>query len=92
VKAYQTRFPNQRPEDLNDGKTRGQILLWIKDYPLDRACELIQAYMQIDIAWFATKGYDFQTFRNNLQKIAQALDSGQSPSGVDWNKVFGRTG
>jgi len=91
VTAYQTRFPGQRPEDLNDGKTRGQILLWIKDYPLDRACQLIQAYMQIDIAWFATKGYDFLTFRNNLQKIAQALDSGQNPSNVDWNKVFGRT-
>jgi hypothetical protein len=89
VKAYQTRFPDSRPEDLNDGKTRGQILSWVKDYPLERACQLIQVYFQMDAKWFNTKGYDFLTFRNNLNKIGQALDSGKDPDGneVDWGSV-----
>lgn len=90
VKAYQTRFPGGRPEDLNDGKVRGQMLGWLKDYPLERACELIQVYFQMDTKWFGAKGYDFLTFRNNLNTIGQALDSGQDPAGntVDWKKVF----
>lgn len=89
VKAYQTRYPGTRPEDLNDGKTRGQILAWIKEYPLERACELIQVYFQMDTKWFGAKGYDFITFRSNLNKIGQALDSGRDPDGnaVDWSKI-----
>lgn len=89
VKAYQTRYPDGRPEDLHDGKVRGQILNWIKDYPMDRACQLIQVYFQMDTKWFGTKGYDFLTFRNNLNKIGQALDSGKDPDGneVDWQKM-----
>jgi hypothetical protein len=89
VKAYQTRFPGSRPEDLNDGKVRGQILNWIAGYPLERACDLIQVYFQMDTKWFGTKGYDFLTFRHNLNKIGQALDTGQDPdgNGIDWSKV-----
>jgi hypothetical protein len=91
VRAYQVRFPGCRPEDLNDDKVRGQILTWIKNYPLERARQLIQVYFQMDTKWFGTKGYDFTTFRNNLNKIGQALDTGQDPDGnkVDWAKVFG---
>jgi hypothetical protein len=89
IKAYQTRFPASRPEDLNDGKVRGQILNFAKEYPLGRACELVQVYFQMDTKWFGTKGYDFITFRNNLNKIGQALDSGVDPDGntIDWSKV-----
>lgn len=89
VKAYQTRWPGKRPEDLNDGKVRGQMLNWIEDYPLDRARELIQVFFQMETKWFGTKGYDFLTFRNNLNKIAQALDSGHDPDGnsLDWEKI-----
>lgn len=94
VKAYQAKFPDGRPEDLNDGKIRGQILNWIKEYPLDRACDLIQTYFQMDSKWFGTKGYDFLTFRNNLNKVGQALDSGADPDGnkINWEKVFSAGG
>lgn len=90
VKAYQSRFPGSRPEDLHDPKVRGQIMALAKDYPIERLCELIQVYFQLEAKWFGTKGYDFMTFRNNLQVIGQALDSGTDPSGaaVDWNRVF----
>jgi hypothetical protein len=94
VKAYQSRFPDCRPEDLNDGKVRGQILNWIKEYPLDRACQLIQVYFQMDSKWFGTKGYDFLTFRNNLNKIGQALDSGSDPDGnqINWERLWAKIG
>ena len=94
VKAYQTRFPEGRPEDLQDGKVRGQIMNWISGLPegeksLQRACQLVQVFFQMDTKWFATKGYDFLTFRNNLQKIGQALDSGKDPDGnaINWGEV-----
>lgn len=88
VKAYQTRFKG-RPEDLNDPKVRGQIQNLVASYPVDRLSQLVQVYFQMDAKWFGTKGYDFLTFRNNLNKIGQALDSGQDPTGIDWGKVFG---
>lgn len=89
VTAYKTRFTEGRPEDLNDPKVRGQILGWIKSYPLERACQLIQVYFQMETKWFGTKGYDFITFRNNLNKVAQALDSGQDPDGnrINWGSI-----
>lgn len=89
VRAYQTRYPGGRPEDLNDPKVRGQILSWVSDYPIERAEQLIQVYFQMEAKWFNAKGYDFITFRNNLNKIGQALDSGEDPDGqqINW-KAF----
>lgn len=95
VKSFQTRFPTSRPEDLQDGKVRGQILNWIASYGnVERACQLIQVYFQMETKWFGTKGYDFMTFRNNLNKIGQALDSGTDPDGnkIDFAAVYGGAG
>lgn len=77
VQAYAKRFPERRPEDLSDGKVRGQIRLFAEQHPdIDRACQLIQVYFQMDQRWFETKGWDFLTFKNNLAVVGQALDSG----------------
>lgn len=94
VKAYQTKWPEGRPEDVKDGKTTGQIKSWLKSFPVDRACDLIQVYFQMDTKWFGTKGYDFQTFRSNLNKIGQALDSGADPDGnqINWNQIRKQVG
>ncbi len=88
--AWKERFPESRPEGLRDGKTIGQIRAWIKPYSADRACDLVRTYFKIDDKWFGAKGYDFYTFRDNLNKIALALDSGVSTDkDYDWSKVFG---
>lgn len=91
VKAYKTRFgEGARPEDLSDPKVRGQIAQFAADHPdVDRACELVQVYFQMDEKWFKQKGYDFFTFRNNLALVGQAVDSG-SPTGMNWDFVFGK--
>lgn len=82
IRAYQSRFKDGRPEDLSDGKVRGQIKLFAEQHPdIDRACQLIQVYFQMRTQWFETKGYDFLTFKNNLAVIGQALDSGIEATG-----------
>jgi hypothetical protein len=89
VKAYQKRYgPKARP-DLR-GKVSGQISIFLKDYTLERAVELIQAYCQMDGQkdWFKTKGHDFMTFLENLNPVSIALERGDE-SDFDWNKVFG---
>lgn len=76
VSAYEGKF-GHRPEDLSDPKVRGQITAWAKDHPdIDRACELVQVFFQLDRKWFQVKGYDFLTFRNNLNAVGQALAQG----------------
>ena len=87
VNAFQVRYPNVRP-DLR-GKVQGQIKTLLKDYPVDRAIELVQAYCQMDghRDWFKTKGHDFGTFIENLNPISIALESGDT-TGFDWSKVF----
>lgn len=84
VTAHQHRFPGQRPGDLDHPKVRGQIKAFAKDHPdIDRACELIQIYFQLDRPWFRTKGWDFLTFVSNLNAISQAADAGVDPESGD---------
>jgi hypothetical protein len=75
VKAYQKRWgSNVRPQF--DGKTLGQIREYLKSVPIERACNLIEVFCQMDQKWFNTKMHDFSTFVNNQNPIAYALDSG----------------
>lgn len=77
-KSFKKRFPKSDP--IVDGKTLGLINNFLKHMEIEKACLLIQAYFQIEDEWFRKKGYDFVTFVNNLQKIANAFSSG-SPTG-----------
>jgi hypothetical protein len=76
VKAYQKRYgPKARPP-LEDGKVQGQIKNFVKEFPLERACQLIEIYCGMGDSWFLTKGHDFGTFRENLTKVGLKLDTG----------------
>lgn len=91
IAAWKTKFPG-RPQDLTDPVVLGQIKAWLKYCPIERACQLIQVYFQVEDRWFGTKVYDFMTFKQNLNKIGLALDSGLQPGAAkeyDWSKVFG---
>lgn len=80
VKAYQTRYgPKARPELT--GKVQGEIKRLLKDTPIERACEMIQAYVQMNDAWFLNKGHDFGSFMANLTKVSLALDTGRQMLG-----------
>lgn len=81
VKAFQKKFPadrgGQMPRPYLGGKVQGQIKQFLAEVPFQRACELIQVYLQMDDPWFEKKAFDFTTFKENLQKISLALDTGR---------------
>jgi len=96
VNAYQVRYGIEARPPLS-GKVRGQIKRYLSEVPLERACDLIQVYCQMQDRWFETKAHDFGSFLENQAKIALALDTGRQPSdqsskAVDWEalgKEFG---
>jgi hypothetical protein len=88
VKAYQARYDGARPELV--GKVQGQIKNFLKQTPLQRACDLIQVYCQMNDRWFETKMHDFTTFLENLNKVSYALKHGteaQAGAHIDWSKI-----
>jgi hypothetical protein len=87
VKAYQTRYSEKTRPDLR-GKTIGQIKNFLRDLPIDRACNLIQVFCQMDDPWFIKKHHDFGTFLENQNKVSYALDTGEEVNSIDWTKVF----
>lgn len=87
VKAYQARYSAKTRPDLR-GKITGQIKNFLRDQPIERACNLIQVYCQMDDPWFIKKHHDFGTFLENLNKVSYALDTGQDANSIDWGKVF----
>lgn len=92
IAAYASAYKAKHggyPDEIRDGRVVGQINSWIAHYPLDRALQLVQAFMQIDDRWFDQRGRCFEAFRANLNKIGTALDSGQNPGSPNWEKIFG---
>ncbi len=95
-KAFKERYPDGGDPDVR-GKIQGQIKTLLKDYPIDRAVQMIQVYCQMDghRDWFKTKGHDFGTFIENLNPIIIAMNKGSEagkPSDLNWNEIFGREG
>lgn len=87
--AFRKRYPGVDPDVR--GKVQGQIKTLLKDYPLERAIQMIQAYLQMDghRGWFRTKGHDFTTFIENLNPIAIALAQGEeSNAPINWEKFW----
>jgi hypothetical protein len=89
VEAYRTRYGPLAKPDLSP-KVLGQIKNFLRSTDIQRACNMIQVYLQMDDRWFVTKAHDFSTFLANTQKITLALDTGSDMGSVDWNYVFGR--
>ena len=81
IAAFQRRYPGGRP-DLT-GKAQGQIKTFLRDTPIERACELIRQYCAMTDRWFLTKGHDFETFRQNVTKVGLALDTGRTVTATE---------
>ncbi len=78
IQAYRQRY-GEKSRPALVGKVQGQIKRFLGEVAIERACDLIQVYLQMDDPWFKTKCHDFGTFLENLNKIGLALDTGQSP-------------
>jgi len=82
VTAYQQRYGTEcRP--VIDGKTIGQMNQLLASVPVDQACNLIQVYCQMEDDWFLKKAHDFTTFTNNLNKVSNALNTGNDPNDLN---------
>jgi len=71
------------------GRIQGEMKALLGSVSLDRAMNLIQAYLQMDDEWFKKKHHDFTTFTQNLNKISVSLDQGRESGGINWDYVFG---
>lgn len=85
VLAYRKRYGEKARPDLG-GKVQGGIKRLLSGMPLQRACEMIQVFLQMDDQWFLTKAHDFGTFEQNLTKVGLALDTGKSGGMADWER------
>jgi hypothetical protein len=80
VAAFKKRYGEKSRPDVG-GKVQGGIKRLLSSTPLDRACDMIQVYLQMDDDWFKTKAHDFGTFEQNLTKVGLALDTGKKRGG-----------
>jgi hypothetical protein len=76
VAAYSKRY-GEGTRPFLDGKTLGGIKRYLGSVGIERACDLIAAYCQMNDSWFVTKAHDFETFAQNQNKITLALDTGR---------------
>lgn len=74
IKAYQGRY-NARP--VIDGRTQGLVKKILSTVPEDQACDMVQAFVQMNDPWFVKKAHDFPTFYENLTKVSMSLQTGQ---------------
>ena len=86
--AYKLRYGISPPIT---GQVAGQAKNLLGTIPLDRACEMVQAYLQMEDRWFLTKCHDFPTFAGNLGKVAVSLANGTAEPHEKrfWERVFG---
>lgn len=86
--AFRARYGMNPPID---GKAAGLAKNLLRSIPLEKACLLVQAYLQLEDQWFLTKCHDFPTFIQNLTKVAVALSHGAADPQERgyWARVFG---
>jgi hypothetical protein len=90
VKAYQKKYGEEARPDLR-GEIQGKIKRFLVDTPIERACELIETYCQMQDQWFLTKAHDFDTFIANLSKVGLKLDTGRQITRKDAQMAESRT-
>lgn len=74
-----------------DGKAAGIARNLLRTLSLERAQDLVQAYLQMDTPWFRTRGWALDTLAQNLNVVALSLANGTKEPGDReyWTKVFG---
>lgn len=74
-----------------DGKAAGVARNLLRTLPLERAQDIVRAYLQMDTSWFKTRGWALDTLAQNLNSVALSLANGTKEPGEKayWEKVFG---
>jgi hypothetical protein len=71
--AYKARYGSS---PIIVGKQAGLVQNLLKAIPLEKAVDLVRAYLAMDDSWFLTKHHDLETFQANLNKISSYLEQG----------------
>lgn len=89
VQAYNARWKT-RP--ALDGKTLGEIRRLVRDFGVERASALMQAYLQIDDPRFVKECHPFNLLMLNLNRLSVALDRGiEKPhEGDSWDRFWAK--
>ena len=85
AKAYKARY-NASP--VIDGRTQGLVKKILSAVPEKKACDLVQAFLQMNDPWFVKKAHDFVTFYENMTKVSMALQTGQDHGAAPKKKTF----
>lgn len=90
IDAFRSRYGMKARPDVG-GRVQGLMKTLLRDHPVARLTALIQAYCQMEDAWFKTKCHDFVSFYENLGKVQTALlnGTGRAEDKSYWDKVFG---
>jgi len=86
--AYREKYGGP-PESLRQKPIIGKIGDWIEHVSEERAIQLVQIYLQISYRPIDESCHDLWQFFRQLNRIGNALATGQNPESIDWRKVFG---
>jgi hypothetical protein len=88
AEGYQAKYGGP-PEGIRGNKALiGKIGHWIESVSEDRAISLVQVFLQIDHRPIAESQHDLWQFFRHLNRIGNALATGQDGNSINWNKVF----
>lgn len=81
IVAWQTRYQTKARPAIQP--MIGGLKVLLKDYSAAELVQLVQAYCQMTDEWFEKKKHDFETFRQNVGKVAISLDAGEDDPGSE---------
>lgn len=85
--GYKTKYGGS-PEGLKSKAVIGKVGDWIEHVSEERACQLVQVYLQIDFRPINESYHDLWNFFRHLNRIGVALDTGKESEAPDWSKIF----
>lgn len=85
VDAFRQRY---KTSPAIDGACRGEVKRLLDGVGAERACLLVQAYLQLDDPKYLAKCHDLTSLRMDLQRVSVALDQGRAnPNTKDWRTL-----
>lgn len=81
IVAWQARYKTKARPAIQP--MLGGLKVLLKDYTAQELVQLVQAYCQMTDDWFEKKKHDFETFRQNVGKVAISLDAGEDDPGSE---------
>lgn len=91
IKVYADEYKKKykaAPEGLRDKALIGKLGHWIETVSQDRACKMVQVFLQMQNKQFERSCHSPWDFFRNLNAIGIAVDVGSESDGRDWDKIY----